>query len=68
MITSGRNAMAELSDADKRVLLGADYKDREVKETPAERRVKRASMRNAAIGIAVLAAVILLAVLYGGGR
>jgi hypothetical protein len=61
--------MAELSDHDKRVLLGEDYKDREVKETPAaQKAAKRASMRNAAIGIAVLAAVVLFFVFYGGGR
>ena len=61
--------MAELSDADKRVMLGAGYKDREVKEAPAEQKAtKRASMRNTAIGIAILAAVLLLLVWYGGGR
>ena len=61
--------MAELSDADKRVLLGADYKDREVKETSAEQRAaKRASMRNIAIGITVLAAILLLAILFGGTK
>jgi hypothetical protein len=59
--------MAELSAADRRVLLGADYKEPEVTEASraAEKAARRASMRNTVIGIGVFAAIILLAVLFG---
>jgi hypothetical protein len=58
--------MAELSAADKRVLLGANYKEPEVTAASlAEQKAARlASLRNTAIGIAVVAIVILIAIFY----
>ena len=59
--------MAELSLADRKAILGANYQEPEVTAaTLAESNsAKRDSRRNIAIGIAVLAAVILIAVFYG---
>ena len=56
--------MAELSASDKRVLFGPDYREPEVTAaTLAEE--KRRKRRNLALGIIVLAAVVVIAVLYG---
>jgi hypothetical protein len=59
--------MAELSAADKRVLLGANYKEPEVTaESLAQgNAAKRASLRKVGIGIAVFAGIITLAILFG---
>jgi hypothetical protein len=56
--------LAELSASDKRILFGPDYKEPEVTAASlAEEKGRK--RRNLAIGIIVLAAVIVLAVLYG---
>jgi hypothetical protein len=59
--------MAELSAADKRVLLGANYKEPEVtaESLARENAAKRASLRKVGIGIAVFAGIITLAILFG---
>lgn len=55
--------MAELSDADKKVLLGAGYKAPVVTQASRdkERAEKLKSLRNVAIGIAVLVAIVFVA-------
>jgi hypothetical protein len=62
--------MAELSDADKRGILGPDYRAPEV--TPdslaADAAARRATWRNTAIVVAVLAALVAAAVLFGPTR
>jgi hypothetical protein len=62
--------MAELSEKDKRTLLGENYKEREL--TEQDRRDQKAatftSRRNLAIGVAVLAVIILIAVVFGPAR
>lgn len=56
--------MAELSASDKRVLFGLDYREPEVTAaTLAEE--KHRKRRNLALAIIVLAAVVVIAVLYG---
>jgi hypothetical protein len=59
--------MAELSAADKKVLLGANYKEPVVtaESLAQENAVRRASMRKIGIGIAVFAGIIILAILFG---
>ncbi len=53
--------MADLSDEDKRAIFGADYKAPVV--TEAEKKAaKRDSIRNTAIGIAVLAVIVLIVI------
>ena len=54
--------MAELSASDKRILFGPDYKEPEVTAASLAEE-KRRKRRNLAIGIIVLAAVVVLAVL-----
>jgi hypothetical protein len=62
--------MAELSAADKRAILGPNYKEPEV--TAASRAEQKAatfaSRRNVAIGVLVLAVIILIAVFYGSSN
>jgi hypothetical protein len=62
--------MAELSAADRRAILGPDYKPPEVTEESlaGQKADRRASIRNTAIALAVVAIIILLAIVYGGGR
>ena len=55
------SAMADLSDEDKRAIFGANYKAPVVTEAEAKA-AKRDTIRNAAIGIAVLAALIFLVI------
>ena len=56
--------MAELSASDKRVLFGPDYK--EPKVTAATRaNAERGKRRNLTIGLVIVAAVLVLAVIYG---
>ena len=59
--------MAELNEADKRAIFGADYKTPEVTEASrAEgKAARRISMRNTAIGIGVVAIIILLVIYLG---
>ncbi len=59
--------MAELSDADMKAIMGLDWKRREVtEEARAEKKAAhRISLRNTGIGIAVVAAIILLTVFFG---
>jgi hypothetical protein len=58
--------MAELSDHDKRVLLGGNYKAPEATEaSPAEKRAaNRALIRNIGIAIVIVAAIALYTTLY----
>jgi hypothetical protein len=56
--------MAELSASDKRVLLGPDYKEPEVSAATVADQSRR-KWRNLAIGLITLAAVVVLAVLFG---
>ena len=58
--------MAELSKEDKRAILGADYNSPEVTEASRaeQRAANRASMRTAAISIAVVAALVLIAMYF----
>jgi hypothetical protein len=60
------SAMAKLSDSDMRAIFGQDYTPPVVSEaTLAEQKAtSRASMRNTAIGIAVLVVVILIAIFF----
>ena len=58
--------MAQLSDADKRAILGATYKEVVVTQANLDdqRAAKRVALRNTAIGIAVVIAIILVASFY----
>ena len=58
--------MAKLSDADMRAIFGANYTPPVLSEaTLAEQKAtSRASMRNTAIGIAVLGVIVLLAIFF----
>jgi hypothetical protein len=62
--------MAELSEKDKRTLLGPNYKERELTEQDRadQKAATFASRRNWLIGIAVLAAIILFAVFFGSSN
>jgi hypothetical protein len=62
--------MAELSENDKRTLLGPNYKERELTEQDRtdQKAATFASRRNLAIGVAVLAVIILIAVVFGPAR
>jgi hypothetical protein len=62
--------MAELREADKRAILGENYRAPVATEETraAEAAARRTSIRNVAVGIAVLALMVALAVFLGKGR
>ena len=55
--------MAELSQADRRAIMGENYTEPTVTQESldGQRAAKRTSLRNAAIGIAIVVAIILVA-------